>query len=113
MPSNTSKHLINNSLVETLHRMLTYLESVVSESDCEPASKRQKVERVPEQSDKYSRAQRTTKMLQKRGALAVGMKETGRALTEKAGKDDQNTKIFVLHDRDHQQSSSQLMATCR
>ena len=113
MPSNASKQFTNKSLQLTLERMLTHLESVASDSDCEPASKRQRIERVPEETDKYSRAQRTSKVLQKRGALAVGMKETGRALTQKAGKDDQNTKIFVVHDREHQQSSSQLMATCR
>lgn len=40
MPSKNSKDLINTTLVDILSRMLAYLESIVSESDCEPVAKR-------------------------------------------------------------------------
>lgn len=62
MPSKNSKELINKTLVETLSNILTYLESIVSESDCEPTAKRQKME-PSDVSDKYARSQRTARSL--------------------------------------------------
>lgn len=82
MPSKNSKDLIGKTLVQALRNMLTYLESVASDSDCEPASKRRKVE-TPLQPDSSQNA-RTSKLLQKKGALAIGMKETAKAMTRNA-----------------------------
>jgi len=86
MPSKNSKDLVQKTLLSSLEAMQVHLESVVSKSDCEPATKRQKIERPSsDETDKYSRSQRISKMLQKQGALAVGMKECAKALAKKAG----------------------------
>jgi len=79
MPSKNSKDLISRTLVETLSNMLAYLESIVSDSDCEPAAKRQKME-ASDVSDKYARSQKTTRSLQKKGVLAIGLRDTTQAL---------------------------------
>lgn len=51
MPSKNSKDFINKGLAQTLTSILSFLESVVSESDGEPDLKRQKVD-APKDTDK-------------------------------------------------------------
>jgi hypothetical protein len=45
--------------------------------------------------------------------LSIGLKETLKKITEQLDKKDSKLVVFVVHDKDHQESSAQVMAACR
>ena len=76
----------------------------------EPPTKRQKVEPAK---DKYAASIAAAKFLQKKGFLAIGLNDTLKLITAFLKSNGSKLVVFVVHDKEHQDSSAQVMAACR
>jgi ribosomal protein L7Ae-like RNA K-turn-binding protein len=74
----------------------------------EPKAKRQKVDDFAN-TPKSVATTHVCRKLQKHGALAVGLKESLKALKTEPSR----LMVFVIHDKEHEQQNAQLMAACR
>jgi hypothetical protein len=82
----------------------------VSDDEHEPTAKRQKIE---PSHDKYAASLVASKFLQKKGVLAIGLKTTLKLINAFLISKDSQLAVFVVHDKEHQESSAQVMAACR
>jgi len=112
MPSKNSKEFVHASLVTSMQTMLAFMESIASESDMEPSAKRQKLD-APAVVDKYAASARLSRTLQKLHKLAVGLKESSKAVLAAADSQPKRLMVFLVHDKEHQQESAQLLAACK
>lgn len=69
MPSNQSKHFVNSVLPQIIVSLKNHLELTAADHDCEPPTKRLKVD---EKQVKYAQVVAATRCLQKHQVLAVG-----------------------------------------
>lgn len=97
MPSRPTKEFL-----ATFIQVLDQIYSTISDDQCDPPAKRQKIEKET----KHSITQKKVRFLQKKRILAVGLLETQKLLVA-------TSIIFIMNDPEHSEINRQLMIACK